>query len=242
MRNTTATLSSARSELGKYADAKKALTYRGFFKNCTDDIFLGVTAPQVRLIAVKQLALPLTDIRTLTRSRIHEERSLAHAILVLKFKKGDEKEKKSIFDFYLKNRRTIRDWDGVDDSTPAIVGTHLLDKKRDILYDLIASPHFWDRRIALVATLPMIRRGQLTDTYRLVRQVLHDEEDLIHKAAGWMLREAGKKDPAKLRVFLRTFYPELPRTTLRYAIERFPEAERQRYLKGKFTSKVNIKM
>jgi 3-methyladenine DNA glycosylase AlkD len=232
--NTQPILRSVLSDLRKQANPKKVLTYRGYFKNCTDDVFLGVTAPQIRTIALQHRNIPLSDVRILTRSRVHEERSLAHAILVLKFKNGTEKGQKRIFDFYLKNRRTIRDWDGVDDSTPAIVGHYLLDRKKDILYRLIRSPILCDRRIALVATLPLIRSGRLGDTFRLVRRVLGDREDLIHKAAGWMLREAGKKDPAKLRSFLKTYYPKLPRTTLRYAIERFPAAERRKWLKGTF--------
>ena len=236
MRSTSPTsaarLRDLRTELRSHADPRKAETHRGFFKNCRDDIFLGVTAPVIRTLAQIHSTLPLNIVRRLVHSRVHDEGSLGRAILVLKFVRGDEREKKKIYRFYLAERGTIRDWDGVDDSAPHIVGGYLMERDRALLYRLIRSRSLWDRRIALVATLHFIRRGDLTDTYRLTRNVLNDREDLIHKAAGWMLREAGKRDPRRLRAFLRSNYPKLPRTTLRYAIERFSPQERKRWLAG----------
>jgi len=228
------TLAAARKALHAQADPKKAVTQRIFFKNCGGDIFLGVSTPKTRVISKEFWPLPFPAVRTLMHSKVHEERSLAHAILCLKFRKGDEAAQKQVFDFYLKNRGAIRDWDGVDDSAPYIVGVYLMDRSKALLHKLVKSRNMWDRRIALVATWTMIRKGHVDDTLKLAAQVLDDTEDLIHKATGWMLREVGKKDMAALKTFLRKHYARLPRTALRYAIERFPKAERLRYLKGNF--------
>jgi 3-methyladenine DNA glycosylase AlkD len=225
-------LAAAQSRLHRHANRKKAATFRTFFKHCGDDIFLGVTAAQVREIAREHPDLPLGDLRRLMRSRVHEERSLAHAILTDRFGRSDASTRRRLHEFYLRHRGGIRDWDGVDDSAPCLVGEHLLDKEPTVLYELIESPRLWDRRIALVATLAFIRRGRFADTLKLTRKVLGDEEDLIHKAAGWMLREVGKRDLAALQKFLRQHHRAMPRTMLRYAIERFPEAQRLRYWRG----------
>ena len=228
------TLAAARKALGAQANPKKAVTQRIFFKNCSGDIFLGVSTPKTRVISKEYWQLPFPAVRTLMHSKVHEERSLAHAILCLKFRKGDEDTQKQVFDFYLKNRSAIRDWDGVDDSAPYIVGLYLMDRSKALLHKLIKSRNMWDRRIALVATWTMIRKGHITDTLKLAAQVLDDTEDLIHKATGWMLREVGKKDLPALKAFLRKHHARMPRTSLRYAIERFPKTERLRYLKGLF--------
>jgi 3-methyladenine DNA glycosylase AlkD len=164
-------------------------------------------------------------------SKVHDERSLANSILVLKYGRGGEKEKKQVYNFYLANRRFIRSWDGVDDSAPYIVGPHLLDKNRSVLFHLAGSKSLWDRRIAMVSTWWFIRQGDTKDTFKLASKLLKDEEDLMHKAAGWMLREAGKRNLKALKNFLARHHQAMPRTMLRYAIERFPEVERKRYLK-----------
>ncbi len=231
----TPTLATARKALHALANPKKALTSRVFFKKSKGDTFLGVSTPQRQVIAKTYWELPLPFVRTLMHSKVHEERSLAHALLVLKYRKAEnDKARKRVFDFYMKNRRAIRDWDGVDDSAPYIVGPYLMERSKALLHRLIRSPNMWDRRIALVATWPMIRQGEIADILKLAAQVLDDAEDLIHKATGWMLREVGKKDMAALKRFLRRHHARLPRTALRYAIERFPKAERLRYLKGTF--------
>ena len=225
------TLAHAVAALQKLANPAKVATYRNFFKNCRDDTFLGVTTPLCRQLAKEYRDLPLAAVRTLMQSRVHDERSLAHKILVLQYQKADEAGQAKLHQFYLKNRGCIRDWDGVDDSAPYLVGEHLLDRDKALLYELILSPSQWDRRIALVSTWPLIQAGKINDTLKLAALVLGDEADLIHKAAGWMLREVGKKDVAALRNFLEKHRADMPRTMLRYAIERFTPAERARWLK-----------
>jgi 3-methyladenine DNA glycosylase AlkD len=216
--------------LRRHANPRKAQTYRGFFKNAQKDVFLGVTAPLVEKVAKNHWEIPFPHIRRLMASRVHDERSLANSILVLKFSKGGPVEREKVFKFYLKNRGLIRNWDGVDDSAPYIVGPHLLDKDRKILFQLVRSKNLWDRRISIVSTWWFIRQGDTKDTFKLAKLLLKDEEDLIHKAAGWMLREAGKRNLPGLKQFLKGHRAAMPRTMLRYAIEKFPEAQRQRYL------------
>jgi 3-methyladenine DNA glycosylase AlkD len=220
----------AATALRKHADAGKASISRRFFKENGNDVFLGVRTPHIRRLAREFYALPLAAIRKLMHSTVHEERSLAHDILRLRFEKGDDQQQKRIFDFYIRNRSAIRTWDGVDDSAPYIVGRYLLKRDKKLLYKLALSPSLWDRRIAMVATWWFIRNCQCEDTLRLATQLLRDKEDLIHKATGWMLRETGKCDVKILRRFLKSNYRSMPRTMLRYAIERFPASERMRFL------------
>jgi 3-methyladenine DNA glycosylase AlkD len=218
--------------LRAHADPARAAVYRWYFKDPGQDVFLGVSTKEMRQVAREFRDLPMSGVRRLMRSRVHEERSLAHAILRWKFEKGGEAVRQKIFHFYLRHRGTIHSWDGVDDSAPYIVGPWLLDRDKSLLFELARSPRLWDRRIAMVSTLYFIRNGQLAETLQLAEILLTDGEDLIHKACGWALREVGKKDVAALKRFLRRHYKNMPRTMLRYAIERFPERERQRYLKG----------
>ena len=201
-----------------------------FFKNCENDIFLGVRAAFVHKIAKEFSTLQFTDLFQLLQSQIHEERSLANAILCHKYRKANEEHKKEIFNFYIQHRHQIRDWDGVDDSAPYIVGAYLLEKDKDLLYQLVGSPIIWDRRIAIVSTWWFIRQGQFDDTLRLAQLLLQDKEDLIHKATGWMLRELGKRNNQALREFLDKHSKEMPRTMLRYALEKFSTEERKAYL------------
>jgi len=151
-------------------------------------------------------------------------------VLRLKFQKGGPQEQEQIFRFYIKNRGYICSWDCVDGSAPYIVGCYLLKRDKKLLYELAASPRTWDRRIAIVSTWWFIRHGNVRDTLKLARMLLRDEEDLIHKATGWMLREVGKQDLAALKNFLDSHAKVMPRTMLRYAIERFGESERKKYL------------
>ncbi|HEV3316281.1 MAG TPA: DNA alkylation repair protein [Candidatus Angelobacter sp.] len=223
----------ASQALHSHANPARTLVSRRYFKNSSQDVFLGVTTPQLRIIAREYQGLSLADVRKLMQSRIHEERSLANEILRIKFRKSDPQEQKRIFEFYVKNRKFIREWDGVDGSAPYIVGPYLLGRSKKLLYDLVRSPRLWDRRIAIVSTLWFIREGKISDTLKLARMLLCDEEDLIHKATGWMLREVGKQDLAALKKFLNAHVAIMPRTMLRYAIERFPESERKRYMARK---------
>jgi len=226
------TLSSAqaRRRLREFADPARAAGQRMYFKNCDGDTFLGLRAAQVHGTAREFAALPLEEVAKLMHSSVHEERSLAHGVLRRQYETAKPAEQARIFRFYMKHRGAIRDWDGVDDSAPYIAGRYLLERDKRVLYRLVRSRSLWDRRIALVATLWFIRNGNVGDTLALCALVLEDREDLIHKAAGWMLREVGKRDGRALRAFLDEHAPRMPRTMLRYAIERFADAERRRYL------------
>jgi 3-methyladenine DNA glycosylase AlkD len=233
-------VSLARKKLKENANPKKADNLKIFFKNCQDDIFLGVGSTVIKHMAKDFIDMEFDDIQDLMKSRVHDERSLAHAILCLKFKKGGEKEQAKIFKFYLKNRKFIRDWDGVDDSAPYIMGPYLLKRDKEILYKLAKSKRIWDRRISMVTTWYFIRQNELKDCFKLAKILLQDKEDLIHKAVGWMLREAGKRDERELKKFLEQFHQVMPRTMLRYAIEKSSGKERKKYLFR--TSKVKFKV
>lgn len=222
---------SASRALLAYKDPQKAAIYRGYFKDTTGEVFLGATTSTLRRIAREFRPLSLPDVRRLMQSKVHEERSLATEILRLKFQEGGPREQGEIFRFYFRNRGYISSWDCVDGSAPYIVGRYLLDREKKLLYRLAGSPRIWDRRIAIVATLWFIRHGKIRDTLELAKMLLRDKEDLIHKAAGWMLREVGKQDIRALEDFLSAHSSVMPRTMLRYAIERFPEAQRRNYLR-----------
>jgi 3-methyladenine DNA glycosylase AlkD len=224
------TVADARKRLRALADPGKARIHRGFFKK-TDDVFLGVTTPQIRVLARQFQTLPLRALRELMKSRIHDEHSLAHAILVRQFRAGDDCVQKQIFDFYMRNRKYIRSWDGVDDSAPYIVGPYLLRRNKAVLHELARSKSLWDRRIAIVATWWFIRHADISATLKIARMLLNDREDLIHKACGWMLREVGKRNLSALKRFLRAHSHRMPRTALRYAIERFSPEERLAWLR-----------
>lgn len=223
-------------ELNSLADKKKAVILQGFFKTGPGqygegDIFLGLTVPTQREVAKKYLDLSLADIQELLASDIHEYRLVAIIILTNNYKLADQKIKKTIFNFYLKNYQRINNWDLVDLSAPNIVGSYLLDKPRDILYQLAKSNSLWKKRIAIVATYTFIRNNDFVDTYKIAKILLTDDHDLIHKAVGWMLRETGKRDQKSLEKFLQQHNGQMPRTMLRYAIERFEEEKRKSYLK-----------
>jgi 3-methyladenine DNA glycosylase AlkD len=174
--------------------------------------------------------LPLAEIRKLLASSWHEERLLALLVLVRRYGRADARERARIFRFYLAHTNRVNNWDLVDASAPAIVGAHLVQGRRAVLKRLAHSRNLWHRRIAIVSTLAFIRREETAPTFELARLLLGDSQDLIHKAAGWMLREAGKRDRRALRDFLVRHAPRMPRTMLRYAIERFPERERRQWL------------
>ncbi len=224
-------------ELKKYVNMEKARFLPTFFKTGKGeygegDIFIGVVVPDIRKVAVKfEKNISMSDLQTLLDSKIHEERLLALLILVEKSKKASEKKK--ITEFYFKNTKNINNWDLVDLSAPKIVGAYLFDKDRSILYKFARSNHLWEKRIAIVATYYFIQRNQLKDTLNISEILLNDKHDLMHKAVGWMLREVGKKDLNAEEQFLKKYYKKMPRTMLRYAIEKFPESKRKAYLSGK---------
>ncbi len=195
------------------------------------DQFYGLTVPEVRGVAKLFRGLALAEVRRMFRSPVHEERLCASMIWSEQFRKGDARTKKAIYTAFLAGRRYMNNWDLIDGSAPAIVGGFLLDKKnRQILYQLARSPKLWNRRIAIVATQAFIKQGQFSDTIKLARLLLTDEHDLIHKASGWMLREMGKKDEIPLIDFLEAHAAVMPRTMLRYSLERLPPRLRADYM------------
>ncbi|MDO8556115.1 MAG: DNA alkylation repair protein [Nanoarchaeota archaeon] len=229
-------LKSIRKSLRAVVIPGKKDILQGFFKTGegeygAGDVFLGVMVPDVRRIAQQFRDVPLSVIKELLYSRIHEERVLALMIINLQFSRASPLVRKQLFSFYCKHRGQVNNWDLVDGSAPSIVGAYLLDKDRSLLYRLVKSKSLWDRRIAMVATLTFIRIGQFDDTLKLSELLLDDKHDLLHKASGWMLREVGKKDVVVLKGFLNKHAVHMPRTMLRYAIERLSEKERLLYLK-----------
>jgi 3-methyladenine DNA glycosylase AlkD len=196
------------------------------------DIFYGSNAAEMRGLARDYQLLAEDEILKLLRSPYHEERAVALLIFVRRFAKADPPARQRIYELYLAHTAFINNWDLVDLSAPHVVGAHLFDKSRKPLYRLVRSSALWERRISIVSTFYFIRQNDFSDTLALAERLLADKEDLIHKAVGWMLREVGKRDHVAVRAFLAEHYRRMPRTMLRYGIERFPEAERQAYLKG----------
>jgi 3-methyladenine DNA glycosylase AlkD len=196
------------------------------------DRFLGIRVPVLRVQLKKYESATLEDARQLLASEFHEERLFAVLLLVRKFDKSNDAERAAIYWLYLNNTSQINNWDLVDSSASQIVGRYLESHDRLILYKLVESSSLWERRIAIIATFYFIKNNQFDDALKLATQLLDDEEDLIHKAVGWMLREIGKRDGEVERNFLLAFYKSMPRTMLRYAIERFPDSERKQYLLG----------
>jgi 3-methyladenine DNA glycosylase AlkD len=226
------------TELNNLRNPAKAKILARFFKTGpgqygAGDIFLGLTVPLQRSVAKKYLSLSLPEIKKLLDSKIHERRFTALEILVMKFEAANPGEQKQIHDFYLLNSARINNWDLVDTSAPYIVGEFLVNRPRRILYKLARSKNLWQKRIAIVASYAFIRRDDSYETLQIAKLLLPDSHDLIHKAVGWMLREVGKRDTMILRDFLRQNYAQIPRTTLRYAIERLPATERKKILAGK---------
>lgn len=216
-------------ELRLQTNPAKAKLFARYFKTGEGeygegDRFMGLTVPQVRAIAKKYKDLPLKEVEKLLHSPIHEYRLTALIILTY------QKPTREIVDLYLRNTKYINNWDLVDLSSHEILGTYLLDKPRTILYKLAKSKNIWERRIAVLATFAFLRTNDFRDSFAIAEILLHDKHDLIHKAVGWMLREVGKRDQLAEEVFLKKHHQAMPRTMLRYAIERFPETKRRSYL------------
>jgi len=235
MKNTAPTYEDIIRELRKAGDRKIAEHSSRFFK--TDkgeygegDKFLGIRVPVVRKHAKKYRGAPLSVVRKLLNSEFHEERLLAAIMLVERFKRGDAAEKRKVYELYIKSTRCINNWDIVDVSAHYIIGPYLQDRSRQILYEFASSASLWKRRIAIISTFDFIRKNDFVTTLEISERLLRDPHDLIHKAVGWMLREIGKRDMAVEEKFLTRHCEEMPRTMLRYAIEKFPEKKRQRYL------------
>jgi 3-methyladenine DNA glycosylase AlkD len=194
------------------------------------DRFIGVRVPVIRRVARQYAALPLAEAERLLHSPIHEDRLAALIILVMQAAKSDAAARRRIYDLYCRSTEFINNWDLVDVSAPQIVGNYLVDRSRRPLYRLAASNWLWDRRISILATFSFIRQADFDDTLKIAETLLRDREDLMHKAVGWMLCEVGKRDLAVLEEFLGRHCRIMPRTMLRYAIEKFPEKQRQRYM------------
>ena len=220
------------------AEPTRVAVLQGFFKTGPGqygegDRFIGVRLPVLRVLVRQFQDAPLKEIARLLASPIHEARLLAALLLVRQCQRAqDDASRRRIYDFYLSRARRINSWDLVDVSAPGVVGRWLFDRSRAPLSRLARSSNLWERRIAILATHYFIRQGDLDDTFRIAGILLDDEHDLIHKAVGWMLREAGQRDRGRLKAFLETRHQTMPRTMLRYAIEKFPERERRSYLRA----------
>lgn len=224
-----------REKLAEMGNAERAEVSKRYFKTgpgeyAEGDQFLGVAVPKVRSLARELRSLPLQDTEALLRSPIHEERLLALFILVHQYSKSEWVARQKIHRLYLRNIRFVNNWDLVDSSAGYIIGAHLWEQDRKMLYRLAVSRSLWERRIAILSTFYFIRKGDYSDTFRIAELLLNDKEDLIHKGVGWMLREVGNQDVRALRTFLDKHAAHMPRTMLRYAIEKFPEPARKKYL------------
>jgi 3-methyladenine DNA glycosylase AlkD len=231
----TGALNSVRRDLKKVARPERAKSNAWFFKTGpgeygADDRFLGVTVPQLRSIAREYRDMPLKYVVKLLRSPWHEERLLALLIMVGQYARSDKPTRQAIHQLYLRNTKSINNWDLVDSSATQIVGAHLESGDRRVLRRLARSKSMWERRIAMIATYHYIRQRDFKDALTIAGLLRRDEHDLIHKAVGWMLREIGKRDRGAEERFLRKHARTMPRTMLRYAIEKFPQPLRRRYL------------
>lgn len=226
-----------RESLSTLSDPVIAKHSQRFFKTAKGeygegDRFLGVRVPVLRQHARRYRNLALKPLLQLLRSPYHEERLCALLIMVLKYARGAEEERERLFQIYLGNTDCINNWDLVDSSAHHIVGVHLENRDRRILYSLAGSQSLWERRIAIISTLHFIRNREYDETLAIAHRLLDDSHDLIHKAVGWMLREVGNRDLPVEQAYLDKHYRQMPRTMLRYAIEKFPEKRRKAYLNG----------
>jgi len=216
----------------KLKDKKQAANLQRFFKTGKGeygegDIFLGIKVPEQRKLAGKYKELDLEILQKLIQSPVHEHRLTALFILIYQFKMNP----KEIFEFYIKNTQYVNNWDLVDLSAPNIVGKYLEDKPRDLLYKFSASENLWERRISVLSCFWFIKNKNFDDALKIAEILLNDKHDLIHKAVGWMLREIGKKNQEIEEEFLKKHYKTMPRTMLRYAIEKFSEEKKKFYMK-----------
>ncbi len=225
-----------KADLESVSDPVYADRLQGFFKTGEGeygegDLFIGVRVPDQSRVAKKYKELSLPDSRLLLHSKVHEHRLTALFILVEQFNKGDDKTRKQIVDLYLENIAYVNNWDLVDSSAPKILGEWLVDRPRDLLYDMADGEVLWERRISIVSTFAFIARGELDDALALAESLIDDEHDLIHKASGWVLREVGKKDVNVLEEFLMRHSRRMPRTMLRYAVEKLSPSRKKFYTK-----------
>lgn len=231
-------LNAIQQQLRQMADPKQAEVLQRFFKTGPGqyghgDIFLGIKVPRLRNLAKAHQAIGPQQAARLLQSPLHEQRMTALLIWTYQYAKADEPTRSEIYRLYLAHTTWINNWDLVDVTTPNIVGAYLLTRDKSPLYRLARSANLWERRIAIIATQAFIRAKHFDDTLAIATLLLQDPHELIHKAVGWMVREVGKRDLARMEAFLQPCYRDMPRTLLRYAIEKLPEARRQEYLKGR---------
>lgn len=227
-------LNKIKNDLNGLANSGKAKVYQRFFKTGRGeygegDVFIGLTVPQQRELAKKYVDLNFEDIKKLLSNKIHEYRLTGYLILVYKYEKVETK--KDVVDFYLNNVRHANNWDLIDCVADKILGSYLIDKDKKVLYEFAKSEDLWKKRISIISTFTFIKNNQFDDTLKIAEILLNDKHDLIHKAVGWMLREVGKRDLVVEERFLKKHYKNMPRTMLRYAIERFDSNKREFYLK-----------
>jgi 3-methyladenine DNA glycosylase AlkD len=230
-------IAAAQRELESLGESSQVTILQRFFKDRpgeygAGDRFRGIRVPVLRRLAKKYQDLSLDEACRLLQSAFHEDRLLALLILIRRYDRGEQVARDKIHRLYLENTRFVNNWDLVDASAPYLVGHYLEGRSKDLLTRLAASGNLWERRMAIIATLHFIKRNNFDEILRIARLLLRDPEDLIHKAVGWMLREVEKRDTPVVEAFLQQHYRNMPRTMLRYAIERLPEARRQAYLKG----------
>jgi 3-methyladenine DNA glycosylase AlkD len=225
-----------KEEFKKLSDQERAAHLQKYFKTGKGeygegDVFLGLRVPTIRNIAKKFNTLSMDEAEEFLQSPYHEERLFALFVLIDLFEKAKEEDRKKIYILYLKNTNFINNWDLVDTSAGPIVGAYLFNGDKEPIYILAKSENLWERRIAIMATFYFITQNEFNDTLKIAEMLLKDQEDLIHKAVGWMLREIGKRNLELEESFLKKHYQNMPRTMLRYAIEKFPEEKRKSYLK-----------
>ena len=228
-------LNKLKRDMQKLSSSERAIVNARFFKTNKGeygygDKFIGLTVPNTRKIAKEYSNLDLKYTKELLKSKIHEHRLIALLILIEKFNHSNEKDKKEIINFYLSNTNYINNWDLVDLSADKLLGNYLLDKDKNILYKLSRSSSLWEKRISIVSTYAFIKQNKFQDTLNISKILLNDKHDLIHKAVGWMLRELGKRNQNVEEEFLKKYYKQMPRTMLRYSIERFNKDKREFYL------------
>lgn len=226
-------LENLKKDLKNLSDPVRAKNLSRFFKTGKGDYgegdkFAGIRVPDIRKIAKKYKEITVPEIEKLVSSPIHEERMCALIIMTIRY----QTEKDLFYNLYLKNRKFINNWDLIDVTAPRIVGDYLFDKPQNILYEFANSKNLWEKRISIISTSYFISKNDFTDTLKIAEILLNDKHDLIHKAVGWMLREIGNKNLKVEEDFLKLYYRKMPRTMLRYAIEKFEEEKRQKYLKG----------
>lgn len=232
------TFEDVKKALYALANEEKREILQRFFKTGegeygAGDIFLGIPVPESRKVAKSYQHIPLTDVEALLHSKEHECRLCALEILIFRYKKKNTEERDAVFNIYMKNLHYVNNWDLVDLSAPKIVGPHLENRDRTMLYEMAESDILWERRVSVITTLAFVRKNDLKDAFALCEKLMSDKEDLMRKAVGWVLREAGKKDEALLKEFLTKNIGNLSRTSLRYAIERFTPEDRSYFMQLK---------